>query len=213
MANVTGGLVPVAVLTVTLKFPSVALAAMPNVAVTWVELTVLILLTVMFGLLVATDVTDTKLLPVSVTETLLPGTPLLGLIEASVGAPTVTVNVTGALLPLVVVTITLAGPVVALAAMVNVAVICVGPVTLTPLTATPGLLTETVAPERKLAPVRVTVDTVAPWGPLVGLIELTLGAGGLTVNVTGGLVPLAVVTLTLAGPSAAIEAMVNVAVI
>ena len=54
------------------------------------------------------------------------------------------------------VTVTLAAPSVALAAIVNVAVICVAQTTLPALTVIPPLLTATVAPEAKFVPVRVT---------------------------------------------------------
>jgi hypothetical protein len=65
----------------------------------------------------------TKFVPVSVTGTLVPWTPLAGLTEASVGAGGFTVNTTALLVPPLVVTVTFAAPVAALAALVNVAVI------------------------------------------------------------------------------------------
>src|SRR5690349_19428384 len=91
----------------------------------------------------------------------------------------ITENVTEPLVPPLVVTVTLAGPGAALAAMVNVAVICAALTTITLLTVTPALETATVAPETKLAPVRVT-GTVAPWLPLAGLAEVNVGGGGST---------------------------------
>jgi hypothetical protein len=87
--------------------------------------------------------------------------------------------------------------------------------TLTLLTVTPGLLTFTVAPETKLEPVRVTF-TLVPAVPLLGLIEVSVGAdgvGGLRVKLTGLLVPPDVFTVTLAEPEAAVAAMRKVAVI
>jgi hypothetical protein len=54
------------------------------------------------------------------------------------------------------VTVTLAAPSAALAPMLNVAVICVELTTVTPLTAIPLLVVDTVAPDTKFVPVRVT---------------------------------------------------------
>ena len=87
-----------------------------------------------------------------------------------------TVKVTALLVPAEVCTLMPAGPVAAEEPMLNVAVICVGLTTETPLTVMPGLETFTVAPERKLAPVRVT-GTEVPCTPLAGLIPLKLGDG------------------------------------
>jgi hypothetical protein len=70
----------------------------------------------------------------------------------------------------------------------------------------------TDAPARKFVPLNVT-GTVAPGPPLDGAIEFSPGAGEVTVNVTGALVPPEVVTLTLRPPGVAPEAIVNVAVI
>ena len=84
--------------------------------------------------------------------------------------------------------------------------------TVTALTVTAGLLTLTVAPAIKLVPVRVT-GTLAPSNPLGGLIDVSVGGKALMLKVTAALVPPAVVTVTLAGPGAAVAAMVKVAVI
>jgi hypothetical protein len=212
IANETGALAPAEVATVTLKFPNVALPAIVKVAVIWVELTTARLLTAMSGLVVDTVAPDTKFVPASVTVKLDPATPLLGAIEVSVGAPREMVNGTAAVVPPGVVTVTLAAPTAALAAMVNVAVICVALVTLTLLTVTPGLPTATVAPETKLEPVKVT-GTLVPRVPLVGAMEAKVGAGGLIVNAAGALVPLEALTVTFAAPVAALAPIVNVAVI
>ena len=72
-----------------------------------------------------------------------------------------TVKTNGALVPVLVVTLTFAPPSGALAAMVNVAVICVALTKVTALTAIPVLLVTTVAPATKLVPVRVT-GTLVP---------------------------------------------------
>jgi hypothetical protein len=69
-----------------------------------------------------------------------------------------------------VVTVTLAGPVVALDAMLNVALIREVLTTLTLLTVMPGLSVAGFAPGAKLDPVRVT-GTVAPRVPDGGLIN------------------------------------------
>ena len=78
-------LVPVDVVTVTFLVPTVAFEAIANVAVIWVEFTTVTLLTVIPepALTVAPEA---KLVPVKVTGTLFPATPLLGLIDVSVGA-------------------------------------------------------------------------------------------------------------------------------
>ena len=119
-------------------------------------------------------------------------------------------NVRAPLVPPDVVTVTLAAPVVALAAMTNVAVICVALTTVTLFTVTPELLTLTVAPATKFVPVNVT-GTLFPAVPLVGLMEVRVGAGGFTVNVTAPLVPADVVTVTFLVPAIAFEAIANVA--
>ena len=75
-----------------------------------------------------------KFVPVRVTGTLAPWTPLAGAIAVRVGAAALTVKTTGAVVPPVVVTVTLRAPVVAVAAMVNVAVIWVALTTVTLLT-------------------------------------------------------------------------------
>jgi hypothetical protein len=68
----------------------------------------------------------------------------------------------------------------------------------------------TSAPAIKPVPVKVT-GTEVPWAPLEGLIELSVGTGGVTVNGCELLVPPAVVTLTT--PLLALPPMVKVAVI
>ena len=75
-----------------------------------------------------------------------------------------TVNVAGALVPFTVVTVTFAGPVAALVAMVKGTVIWVA-LTVGLPTEIPELLVETGAPVRKFAPISVT-EMVEPWTPL-----------------------------------------------
>jgi len=79
-----------------------------------------------------------------------------------------TVNVTAVLVPFGVVAVTLRAPVAAFAAIVNVAVSEVGPVTFTALTVTPAPLTCTVVwPETNSVPVIVTF-TAVPTFPEFG---------------------------------------------
>ena len=59
---------------------------MVSAAVIWVEFTTVTLLTAIHGLLTATLAPVTKFVPVSVTGTVAPCTPLVGLTDARVGA-------------------------------------------------------------------------------------------------------------------------------
>src|SRR5579872_6358053 len=77
---------------------------------------------------------------------------------------------------------------------------------------TSSLLPITKAPLVKFVPVNVTF-TLVPCAPLLGVIELRVGAGGTTLNGLVPLVPPPSVTVTFAAPSAALPAMVKVAVI
>jgi hypothetical protein len=114
--------------------------------------------------------------------------------------------------PPLVVTATFAAPSAALAEIVSIAVICVALTTATLLTAIPGLLAATIAPGTKFVPVSVT-GTLELWTPFAGLMDVNVGAGGFTVNERAPLVPPLVVTITFAAPSAALAAMVKLAVI
>jgi len=147
---------------------------MVNVAVIDVLLTTVMLLTVMPVPLRAIVDPEAKSVPVTVTATAVPWTPLLGAIEVSVGAPELTVNVCEPLVLLPVVTVTFCGPVGALAAMVNVAVIDVLLTTAGLLTLMPVPLRLIVDPGPKFVPVSVTA-TAAPWMPLLGAIEVRVG--------------------------------------
>ena len=73
--------------TLTLEVPSAALAAMAKVAVIWVELTTITLLTEMLGLEAATEAPGRKLEPLMVTGRALPWRPEEGLREEMVGRP------------------------------------------------------------------------------------------------------------------------------
>jgi hypothetical protein len=120
--NVTPFVVTPDDVTVTVSPPTAALAAIAKLAVICVALTTCTLLTVTPLPLTFTVVFPAKFVPVKVTGTFVPCAPVVGLIEASVGAA-VTVKVT----PFVVtpddVTVTVSAANVAFAAIANVAVI------------------------------------------------------------------------------------------
>ncbi len=121
--KVTALLAPPEVVTVTLAAPVAALPAIVKVAVIWVALATLTLLTDTPLLLIFTVAPEMKLVPVSVTGTVLPCTPLFGLIEVRVGPVEVMVKVTALLVPADVVMVTLSAPGAASAAIVKEAVI------------------------------------------------------------------------------------------
>jgi hypothetical protein len=150
---------------------------MVNVAVMDVLLTTVVLLTVIppVGLTPTVD-PAVKSVPVSVTFTLCPCAPELGLTEVSVAAPEFTVNACEPVVLPPLVTVTFWAPVGAVAAMVNVAVMDVLPATVTLLTVMPVPLRLTVDPDAKFVPVSVTA-TAAPWMPLLGAIALSVGLG------------------------------------
>jgi hypothetical protein len=111
-----------------------------------------------------------KLLPLMVT--VLPGDAKGGEIPVTTGGRLTNEKLTGVLVPLEVVTVTLAVP-GTLAVTTKAAVIWLGFTTFTRLTATPG--TVTVAPATKFVPVIVT-GMRPPSAPAFGLIEVTVGA-------------------------------------
>lgn len=154
-----------------------------------------------------TAVAPCRSVPVSVTGTVVPRTPVVGLIEASVGP--VTVNGTVLLVPPGPVTVTVLAPSVAPAVIVKVAVTEVSLATLMALAVTPvPEMVTPVVPARPL-PVRVTVSLV-PLAPVLGAIEVSTGP--VTVNPIVA-VPPGVVTLTVRAPSVAAVVIVKVAVI
>ena len=153
---------------------------------------------------------ERKFEPVSVTLTLLPAAPLLGVMELNVGAMEVIVNTTELLTPPAVVTVTFAEP-EALAEIANVAVISVALTMVTLLIVTPGFVELTIEPAMKLVPVSVTVALV-PANLVLGLMAVRVGATALTEKVKAFVVPPADVIVTFAVPDAA-AAIVNVAVI
>jgi hypothetical protein len=133
--------------------------------------------------LVLTDTVEpaAKFVPVKVTGTVAPCEPLLGATESNVGAGEVTLNGKPLLVPLVVVTVTVAAPSDAVEEIVKVAVIMVLPTMDTLLTAMPGLVVPTVAPKMKFVPVIVT-GTTLPAAPELGLMFVRLA--GLPDSVT-----------------------------
>jgi hypothetical protein len=212
--NVAVVLVPFDVVTTaTLLAPAEAVLAMLRVAVTVVELT-----TVKVPVATVTPVPSPvspvppdKLVPVSVTGTLVPRTPVLGVIEVRVGLATVNVEVV--LVPFdVVTTATLLDPAGAVLAMLRVAVIVVELTTLKVPVATVTPVPSPVSPvaPAKLLPVSVT-GTLVPLRPVLGVIEVSVGCT--TVNVTVLVVPMGVVTLKFLAPSEVAAVMLNVAVI
>jgi hypothetical protein len=111
-----------------------------------------------------------KLVPASVSVTVLPATAVVGLMAVSVGAGGTTVNVMAGLVPPVaVVRVTAREPSDASAAIVSVAAAVVADCTRTSLTVIPlpVITTAAVSPTVKSIPVSVT-STVAPCAPLGG---------------------------------------------
>src|SRR5689334_15304310 len=130
-------LVPPEVVTVTLLMPGEALAASVKVAVILVALTTVTFVTVTPAPAL-TDEPATKPEPVSVAVNVAPAAALFGLIADRPGAGGTMVNATGPLVPPEVVTVTLPAPSAAFAAIVKVAVNCVGLTGTTLLTVIPA---------------------------------------------------------------------------
>jgi len=129
-----------------------------------------------------------------------------------VGGGGSTVNDLLPVVPPEVVTETFCVPKVALEASVRVAVIVVEFTTVRPETEMPAPVgTLMVLPATKFVPVKVT-GTAAPWAPDVGLMDVSTGAGGFTLNCTLEVVSPSVVTETLCAPKGALEETTNVAV-
>ena len=176
--NVTVLVVPPGVtVTLTVLADRLAPAVMVNVALTVVSFTTARLLEV-------TPVPDTVIavvpvrpLPVRVTGTLVARVPELGAIADSTGPSTV--NVCALLAPPPFVTLTFLALTVAVAEIVNVAVIVVEFTTVIAPTVTPVPDTVTVVPVAvKLAPVSVT-GTLVLRCPLLGVTDASVGVAGL----------------------------------
>ena len=205
-------LVPPGVVTLTFLAVSAAVAEIVNVVVAVVAFVTVTVPTVTPPPEMATVVpAAVKFVPVSVTGTAVPRTPVLGTIDASVGTAGLTI-VNGTVLlapPGVVVTLTFLAVRPAPAAIAKFALTVVSLTTARPLTVTPPPDTViAVVPARPL-PVRVS-GMVVPRAPDVGEIEVSNGP---TVKVCALLVPPGVVTVTLLAESVAAAEIVNVAVI
>jgi hypothetical protein len=190
-----------------------AFAAITNVAVIVVVLVTFTFVAVMPMPLKLIMAGVKKFVPVSVTGTFALSSPFVGEIDVSVGGAA-TVNVWLIVVPPAVITITPCAPSGAPAAIWNVAVMVLPLVTVVPTTVipVPGVTRIVLAPTTKLVPVSVTL-TLVPWIPLVGLSEVSVGNGGLTVNGTVVVVMPLVVTETFWLLSGAFAAITNVAVI
>ncbi len=164
-------LVPPDAVTANCRPPTLAFAAILNVAVRVVLFTAstfdAVTLVPLRKLMLVPPVT--KFEPGIVTFTDCPKLPCCGLGgPVIVGADAVlTVKVTPLLVPADVVTVTVSLPAGAVPAMVRVALIRVELTTLTPLAVTPVPLTATVAPLAKFVPVKV-MGTLLPGTPLPG---------------------------------------------
>src|SRR5688572_28281746 len=137
--KLTAPLGPFAVVTVTLRAPRVAPAAIVKFAVSDVEpVTVMPPTAIPVPETLTAVAPVTKFVPVSVTPTTVPSTPEDGAMPVNVGAgiaAALTVKLTVPLAPFDVVTVTLRAPRVAPAAIVKLAVSDVEPVTVMPPTA------------------------------------------------------------------------------
>jgi hypothetical protein len=208
--NVTVLLVPPGAVTLTVLAVSPALAVIVKVAVTVVSFTTEIPLTVTPDPDTVTAVAPVRPLPVKVTGTLVPRTPVFGEIELSEGPHNV--NVCVVLVPPGVVTLTFLVPSDVVAEIVKVAVSIVEFTTVTALTVTPLPALTVVPVAVKLVPVSVTGTAVARR-PVLGATEPSVGCGGeTTVNVTVLLVPPGAVTLTVLAVKPAVAAIVNIPV-
>jgi hypothetical protein len=166
------------VVTDTLYDPAAAPLAIVNVAVICEPFTTTTLPAVTPLPLTPTVAPETKFVPVNVTFTAVPCTPLFGATDVSVGvdAEPFTVKGTAPVTPPGAATVTLCPPAEAFDAMLNVAVICVE-LTITGFdNVNPPPATEIVELFRKPVPVRVT-GTLVPAFPLDGLTETSVGGG------------------------------------
>ena len=166
--NVTGLLVPPAVVTVMTAGPSGAVAGTKRVAVIWLAVATTPVAVIPAGRLRAAPF---RLAPVSITSSLVPITPAAGVMPASTGVSGLIVKATALVKPPGVVTVRVCVPCGALMAMLKLAVIWLAVMT-TPVTVMPasGLR---VAPV-KLVPVRVT-GTIVPITPRAGVTAASVG--------------------------------------
>jgi hypothetical protein len=183
--NVLVSLIPLGVVTLTVRAPVAAPAVIVQVAWTVVAVGVPVITQVTPVPLTVTAVAPVRLVPVRVTAGAVPCVPDVGAIEVSVGIVP-TVNVTVLLVPPGVVTLTFRGPSAALDAIVQFALteVAVGVPVIAQVMPVPDTFTA-VAPVR-LVPARVTgtfLKVTTPKGPgaggvaEVGAIEVSVGAG------------------------------------
>src|SRR5207248_661895 len=155
-------------------------------------------------------VDPSRLVPAMVAATLVPCTPVTGVMVVKTGVGGLIVKASGLLVPPAVVTPMVCAPVGAVAAMARVAEICVAEMVGVPVTVTPvGRFR--VDPSR-LVPA-MSAATLVPCTPIVGLMLVSVGPGGLMVKVSALLAPPVVVTVMLLAPRVAVAAMAKVAVI
>jgi hypothetical protein len=160
--------------------------------------------------LIVTAVAPFRLVPVSVTGTVVPRAPEVGLIDASVGTvAAVTVNCTVLVVPIGVVTLTALPVRAAIPEIANPAVTVLSLTTVTALTVMPPPDTLTAVAPVSPVPLSVTGTLVPRW-PDVGVIDARVEP--VTVNVTLPVVPPGVVMVTFLDVSAALLEMVKVAV-
>jgi len=120
-----------------------------------------------------TAVVEDNPVPVRVTGTVVPSTPVLGEMDVSVGA--VTVNVTGLVVAPPAVILTLLAPVFANVPITRLAWTVVSLTTVRPVTETPVPVTVAPVAEDRPVPVNVT-GTVVPSFPVFGEMDVRLGA-------------------------------------
>ena len=177
-------LVPPGVVRPRFLIPSGAARVILRVAVTVVEETTVRFVT---GINAPTPVTakaPVRLVPVKVTLTLVPRAPDVGAIDVSVGGGgAVTVKVTAFDTPPGVETVTLRAVVRAVLPMVKVAVTEVALTTTRLLTVTPVPVTLMRKAPVRFVPVRVT-GTAVPRRPVLGLMEVSVGAAAVLRNST-----------------------------
>jgi len=135
-----------------------------------------------------------------------------GVGPVNAGVPPVTVNGSELLVPPGVVRVRFLIPSGAALEIFRVAVTEVAETTVRLVTGINAPMPPTAKVPVRFVPVKVTV-TLVPRAPDVGLIEVSVGAGGaVTVNVTGLVTPPGVDTLTVRAPRVARLAMVKVVV-
>jgi hypothetical protein len=206
----TGPAVPFGVTTLTFWTPRIAVGASDKVALTVVAFTTENDVTVTPVPVTVTAVAPVRLVPVRTTGTLLVVVAKVaeaGAMEVNVG--TNTVKVTVLVLPSGVATVSVLAPPVAVAVMVQLAVMLVA--VETPVMAQVTPVPDTVIPvaRARSVPVRV-IGTVVPRAPEVGLTAVSAGPARV-VKPSGLLVATGVTTCTFRVPSVAVDAMTRVA--